>query len=349
MSTNVYKVGVNDNKFWGKDLLAMHLYRCLNNNNQPTTLDLTPEGSSCHANGLYRHLDSFCEHTGYPRSHITIQTGNMIEEHSDYHIKRDPRAWFEIPVIQRWLKTNTVQVGTKPKLHFGHFIGKSNWHRLWIAGIIHSRYLDKAFQTYNTGIGTHYLTKNDGLCDFVGLEDLVKNECDIIDQCVDFLKTCPKFIAEEIEAIKNMNTYIKQDDYYPIQLPANLNILQYYSDIFADIVHETFVRDEVCFLTEKTWRPILARRPFIIMGGRHQLVNLRRLGFRTFGDFWDEGYDDYGMQHRVREIAKLMETISQWPVEQLSKTLEQMQPILEHNYNVFTKLTFADIQRTFDA
>jgi hypothetical protein len=182
----------------------------------------------------------------------------------------------------------------------------------------------------------------------VGLEDLVKNECDAIDLAVEFLKSCPKFIPEDIEFIKTCAVNIKQQDHFPIQLPANLNILKYYSDIFVDVVHETFVRGNVCFATEKSWRPIIARRPFITMAGRHHLANLRRLGFRTFNNIWDEGYDDYGMQWRVHEILRLLETISQWTPLQLEEKLKEMQPILDHNYNVFMNLTHRQIQQTFN-
>jgi hypothetical protein len=344
----MYKLGINDNKFWRKDQLALHLYKCFIDNT-PTTLVATPEGSNLEGCGVYRHLDMFCKQTGYAQENITIVTGNMIEQHNHYKIKRDATAWFEIPIIQKWLKSNNVETGNTPTLHFGHFIGKSNWNRLWVAAVLYNQYADKSFQTFNTGIGTHYLTKNDGLSDFVGLEDLIKNECDRLPEVITFLKTCPRFIPEEIEAIKNMATHIKQADYYPIQLPANLNILQYYNNIFVDVVHETFVRGEVCFATEKTWRPIIARRPFITMGGRHHLANLRRLGFRTFNTVWDEGYDDYGMQHRIQEILKLLNTISQWTPAQLIDKLHSMQHILDHNYEVFNSLTFDKVQATFDA
>lgn len=342
-----YRVGINDNKFWHKNRLAMYLYECYINDRH-AWLDVTPEGSSLYGCGLYQQLDEFCEQTGYKKNMITIRTGNMIEHHDQYHIEHDPTAWFELPIMQDWIQKNPQHITCTPTKHFGHFIGKSNWHRLWIASRLFNQHADKTFQTYNTGIGTHYLVKNDGLCDFVGLEDLVKMECDTIDQAVDFLKTCPRFIPEEIEAIKNMATHIKQDDHYPIQLPANLNILQYYNDIFVDVVHETFVRDEVCFATEKTWRPMIARRPFISMAGRHHMSNLRRLGFRTFNNIWDEGYDDYGMQNRVRQILMLIDTIAGWSQQELQQKLFDMQHILDHNYNVFMTLTHSKIQRTFN-
>ena len=346
MSMINYKLGINDNKFWRKDLLAIHLYKC-HLDNRPTTLVVTPEGSSLEGCGVYRHLDEFCNITGYPKGNITIRTGNMIERHDQYNIDLDATAWYEVPIIRQWLLTHSVDTGTTPTKHFGHFIGKSNWNRLWLGAVLHTQYHNKLFQTFNTGLGTHYISKID-IPDFVGLEDLVKNECDVLDQAVEFLKACPKFIPEDLEFIKTCAVNIKQQDHFPIQLPANLNILKYYQNIFVDIVHETFVRGDVCFATEKTWRPILARRPFITMGGLNHLSNLRRLGFRTFNNFWDEGYDEYSMQHRVREIIKLIDTISTWPVEKLARTLNDMQEILDHNYKTFTKLTHEQIQETFD-
>lgn len=345
-----YQVGVNDNKIWHKDRLIIFLYQCLVNN-QTVELQVAPEASSCRANGLFKHLDSFCNSTAYPKSNITIRTGNMIEHHDEYTIIKDASdTWFEVPVINEWLKTNTVDTGKNPQLHFGHFIGKSNWNRAWVGAILHSKHRDKTFQTFHGGLNTNYIMKNDGLTDFVGLEDLVQHRCDILPAVIDFLQTCPRTIPEDIEFIKTcaFTTYIKQEHYYPIQLPANLNILQFYNNIFVDVVHETFVRDDVFFSTEKSWRPILARRPFITMGARNHLSNLRKLGFKTFHDIWDEGYDEYEMQHRVWEIEKLLDQISQWPQSKLVQMLDEMQPILEHNHQVFNQLTHAKIMKIFD-
>jgi len=345
-----YQVGVNDNKIWHKDRLVMFLYNCLINQHK-VELQVAPEASSCRANGLFRHVDNFCQASGYPKANISIRTGNMIEYHDEYTIIKDASdTWFEVPVINDWLKTNVVETGKNPQLHFGHFIGKSNWNRLWIASILHSKHSDKTFQTFHTGLNTNYIMKHEDLVDFVGLEDLVQFRCNILPEVIAFLQTCPRTMEDDIEFIKNCKhtTYIKQEHYYPIQLPANLNILQFYSNIFVDVVHETFVRDEVFFGTEKSWRPILARRPFITMGARNHLANLRKLGFKTFNQFWDEGYDEYPMQHRIWEIEKLLNTISQWPQSKLVQVLEEMQPILDHNYEVFTQLTHKKIMDTFD-
>lgn len=334
---NAYKIGVNDHKIWRKDQLFMHLYDCLLNN-KPVLLTTIPEASSLESNGLYWYLDNFCEHTGYAKNNITIQTGNMIERHPEYNIQRIKEFWFEIPSIQKWLWDNPVQPLYEPTKHFGHFIGKANWNRLWLGAVLSSCYADKSFQTFNGGLSTNYLTHDLTKVDYIGLEDLVKRRCDILPEVVDFLNTCPRIIPDEHKDIKS----------FPIQFPENLNILKYYNNIFVDIVNETFLTGAVFFCTEKTWRPILAHRPFITAGGQYHLANMRRLGFQTFSEFWDESYDTLAMEDRIRAITDVMATISSWSGTELVSKLAAMKPILDHNFNTFLKLTQTKIAETFN-
>jgi hypothetical protein len=127
-----------------------------------------------------------------------------------------------------------------------------------------------------------------------------------------------------------------------------LDILKEYNNIFVDVICETRVAGNVFFVTEKTWRCILARRPFIIMGSRNFLSNLKKLGFKTFDQFWREDYDEYGMQHRVKAIEEVLDIIATWPTEILHAKLMDMQDVLDHNYNTFTALTYSKIKDIFN-
>lgn len=346
--TGAYHIAAgSDYKAWGKDLLLHYMYDRLIND-LPIVIDITPEASSFRANGIYRLLDNFCAANNYIKSKITLRTGNMIERHEEYCIERVPSAWYELVKIRTWDRQNTITVTNTPTKHFGHFIGKSNWNRLWTGALLNSRYADKTLQTYNTGIGTHYLLKTDGLVDYTGIEDLIKHNCDVLPEVVEFLQTCPRTIPEDVEFITGKGNYINQStDCYPIQMPNNLNIINYYNSIFVDVVHETYMADGVFFCTEKTWRPILARRPFISVTPSNHLANLRRLGFCTFNDYWDEGYDEYGTGNRIHQVSQLLETISQWPLEKLASTLDSMQDIFEHNYQTLMSLNAAQVEQTF--
>ena len=342
---NTYHQIVEDNKIWRKDLLTMYLYDCARTD-RDAVIDFFLEGSCCHANGMYRLLDAFCQHTGYHPSRITIKTANLIEQHNSYNIIRVPQYWYEVDKINAWLEGKTVDTGTHPVYHFGNFIGRANWSRVWIASLLNAKFADTTLQTFNSGLRSHYIVK-EHTYDYLGLEDLVKQECDILPKVIEFLNTCPRVIPEDIEYIKTVKPYIPQPDYYPIQHPANLNILKEYHKIFVDVVCETRVTGNCFFVTEKTWRCIVARRPFVVMGSQYFLQNLKQLGFLTFNDFWDEGYDDYDPKDRIKHIEQVLTTISQWPVDTLHEKLQQMQHILDHNYARFVELDYQKIKQVF--
>jgi hypothetical protein len=59
---------------------------------------------------------------------------------------------------------------------------------------------------------------------------------------------------------------------------------------FLHIVNETVVDKQ--HLTEKIFKPIVLKQPFVLMGGQGTLQYLRDYGFKTFKKWFDEDYDD---------------------------------------------------------
>jgi hypothetical protein len=68
------------------------------------------------------------------------------------------------------------------------------------------------------------------------------------------------------------------------QIPSAIYNNSYYS-----LICET--NSTITFLSEKTAKPLIAQRPFIMFGAQHQLAFLRQMGFRTFDQIIDESYD----------------------------------------------------------
>jgi len=346
---NTYRIISEDTKIWQESKLVMYLNSCALND-QDIVLDFYLEGPCCTANGLYNILDDFCNTTGYNSDRITITTANLVEHHDQYNIHHIAEYWYEIKMIQDWVKTNQIETANSPTLHFGSFIGRSTWARCWIAALLNKKYASKTIQTFHSGFQKNYVIPvQHDCCDTIGLDELSQYNPGILSDVIDFLKKCPIVIDKDIDVIKQMTTFISpsNDGCYPIQHPANLIVLNYYNMFFVDIVTETRMIGNVFFVTEKTWRCILARRPFIIVGSQFFLQNLKRLGFKTFNDFWDEGYDEYPPTQRILEIEKLLKTISQWDLETCSTKLNEMNDILDHNYQTLISLTYNQIQEVF--
>jgi hypothetical protein len=340
------KLQTLDRKIWRRDLLLVYLYDCYNKNVN-AVIDFGPEGSCAGALGLYRLLNEFCANTGYVKNRITIMTANMLEHHAEYIINKQPKYWYEINSIQTWLQDKNLSITYTPPKHFANFISRSNWYRLWTATILDKYYRDKTIQTY------HYdpNKENYNVNGYVGVDDLIKYKCDIVTAAVEFIKTCPRTL--DIKFLQDLNNckdsiYQHENSYYPIQHPSNLNLLQYYNDIFVDIVVETNISGNCFLVTEKLWRCVVARRPFIVVSNADYLKNLRRLGFKTFDAWWNEEYDMYSLDSRIKHIEQLLMIISAWDQDKLFSILQEMYGILEHNYQTFLNLNINQIKDIFD-
>ena len=101
-----------------------------------------------------------------------------------------------------------------------------------------------------------------------------------------------------------------------------------YDASYVSIVTET-ATDEGVFLTEKTAKPLLAGRIFIGIGQQGFLREIRKLGFATFGDLFDESYDDYPLIHE--RILKAVELLSELSRTDMDALYEKARPMLYHN------------------
>lgn len=91
--------------------------------------------------------------------------------------------------------------------------------------------------------------------------------------------------------VRSITGHQVRDQYSP-EKNTNLDLVKHYNRFAIEIVCETYCRGDTFFPTEKTIRPISQRKPFLVYGPRYFLRRLRDMGFLTFGDAWDESYDD---------------------------------------------------------
>jgi hypothetical protein len=105
-----------------------------------------------------------------------------------------------------------------------------------------------------------------------------------------------------------------------------------FNDTAYSIVAETDHDNTLSFYSEKTAKPIIARRLFVAFTGYRFLANLRTLGFKTFGAVIDESYDliknDRERYSAAFEQVKALCNRDQQEVYNIIK------PTLDHNYNL---------------
>jgi hypothetical protein len=105
-----------------------------------------------------------------------------------------------------------------------------------------------------------------------------------------------------------------------------------YADVFLDVVNESRFAQPTSNYSEKVYRAMFYKKPFIMVGPPHTLHYLKEQGFETFSEFWDESYDAMeDHESRLFAIFKLIDSINNMPISKLKDMYTQMLPIVEHN------------------
>ncbi len=101
------------------------------------------------------------------------------------------------------------------------------------------------------------------------------------------------------------------------------------------LVTETVATGRRQHLTEKIFKPIALGMPFVLIGTRGSLKYLRSYGFRTFGDIWDESYDNAEDNVRIEQIASLLSRLDRLSVSAKQDLFKSAEEIIQHNWNHF--------------
>jgi hypothetical protein len=102
------------------------------------------------------------------------------------------------------------------------------------------------------------------------------------------------------------------------------------------------------FLTEKTYKAILFRKPFILVSEQHGLKALHAFGFKTFSPWFNESYDDIeDFDQRVEAVLAEINRLSLLSEDEMAAILREVNDIIEHNHKVLFDLAIAPLPYQF--
>jgi hypothetical protein len=94
------------------------------------------------------------------------------------------------------------------------------------------------------------------------------------------------------------------------------------------------------FVSEKTFKCIAMKHPFILLGPHNILTFLQSRGYKTFAPYIDESYDSIeDDDERLLAVCNEIKRLSELPEEQLIQFTEFAKPIVEHNEKVMRSVT----------
>lgn len=164
------------------------------------------------------------------------------------------------------------------------------------------------------------------------------------------------FYCEKNEWDKHFTTaqnYFDLDSNFPInilpmkidQIDKNKNsahikfsqIEKYVSDSLISLVTETnYLSNEPRFLTEKTFKPIALKQPFILITVPKTLEFLRNLGYKTFHGIINENYDtELDDKKRLTMIMEELVRLSNLNTRELNEFKIKCLEIVNYNFELF--------------
>lgn len=132
---------------------------------------------------------------------------------------------------------------------------------------------------------------------------------------------------------------------YDVILSADFHFLiESHYDAFLFKIYSAFkekynIEDfSPAFPTEKTWKVVACKKPFIVATTPFYLKGIKQLGFKSFSPFIDESYDEI-VDNKERMDAVVNESIriSKLPTEEYNRLILDCKEICEHNYQILTQ------------
>ena len=111
-----------------------------------------------------------------------------------------------------------------------------------------------------------------------------------------------------------------------------------YEDSMFSVVTETanmtsLERGEY-YLSEKIFKPIGQKHPFVVIGSHLSLEELRRWGFKTFQPYINESYDNEANHFkRLEMVLQEIKRICNLSDDEKIKWMNNVQPIVKYNWN----------------
>ena len=275
-----------------------------------------------------------CQEWDISPTRIIYVTGNMIAD----------------TVYEKWCDDNNLNVRMKviPYAHFELDMGMTTWGRnketslnklpSFQDNLIYKLENPDKLKTYaclNKRIRIHrvwfynYLYRS-GLLDkgLVSMNEFHKHwynwegkdfEQGELDECS---RVLPLLVYETPNNVLDDNIYINR---FPEQVVK---------DTFFTVVSEAHCGDldQTMFLSEKTFKVIGCRHPFLIMGNKDSMAMMRKIGYKTFNGFIDEGFDTLPTHERLQYIIESIRKVDK--IEDKIEWYKSIEETIEFNYNV---------------
>lgn len=287
-----------------------------------------------HQDWVFNFFHKECETRNIPINKIIYVTGNSIVEQR----------------YQNWLKENPqeIQMNPLPYSHFENdvffnslkmlrnddlptfeqqiFYKETNLENIKLYNNLNKKSREHRIWFYSRLFDNNLLEKG-----LVSMNEIPVSERRYCGQFMEheyaesFIKTLPSLIYGISNEIEDTGFYINRINH------------RVCDDSWISVISEARFEDEegTVFLSEKVFKPIATHHPFIIVGNKHSLREMKKLGYKTFSEWIDESYDELDDLDRMDAIIKVLKDIDK--IKNKLEWFKSMEKVLKHNYNILNR------------
>lgn len=316
-------------------LLTSLLSLANNNNNLEIILNDAPafEEIKMFDTTLLKILISCCDLLKIKTERIIIKSGNLIQDLNLWP-RIEKRSRLAAFLYGQYIDYNRQKNFTHD---LGIFVGRCSWSRLYLASYIDEIFANNSLITFWQN---HFDTAQPANLFIDQILLHTQKNRNTLQMITNFCKKLPLHLSEiDRQSNKNIGTINYYDSY---------QLIDHYHKIFLEMVCETMHHKNTFYLTEKISRSLITKTPFLVYGPVNYLKNLKKLGFKTFDQFWNEDYDNYHEFYRIKKIQIVLQEIRKKNKEDIKKLYIEMLPILEHNQKIYKNISENKIEETFN-
>jgi len=147
--------------------------------------------------------------------------------------------------------------------------------------------------------------------------------------------------------LENMpDLYLDTQDLVTNRAEFELDTAYYYENSMISLVNETNyyvgheAYEDMIFLSEKFFKPVLMRHPFLIVSTPGIYRAIHALGYQTFPEFIPEDFDrETNDARRMWRICDIVQDMTTWNEQKVNQFIEYAAPICEHNWQTLWNKT----------
>lgn len=307
-------------------------------------LDQSHEGY--HYDWLFDWFHNSCEFYSINPKQIIYITGNMaVESQYEQYLLKSPKesricviphAHFEQAVCQTYINNVRFDKVEFASLEEQIIYKRDNLEKVKIYNALQKRPRAHRIWLFKELFFNDLL--QDGIVSMNSLDFnntfydgkfMTREEYDQIDKVLPILPPGIEKTEEEIRLFADQ-------DSGKYQMRINDDVMM---DSWVSVISEASYAEDTCFISEKSFKPIVGYHPFIIFGNKYSLKYLRELGYKTFSPYIDESYDELDSWERLNAIIVSLQKIKNIPINERLNWFLQMKDILIHNFETLRKNT----------